>query len=430
MARFKAQSSKARTKERPEHHANGITRQMQSKSKRSSGASGADSPETLPVSYCPFSTKLLPDALDAAELNVCRRCKTDFRAKESAPGTQGFSRYQPFSFRARGALETHASLDGKFVVEPRDKWYSMTRYQHFKLNSIEFRVGMFIWVANDQTAVMEAGNVEQQLAGPAPNMAKKLSEYGWVGRILEIRAHDEDNVFVRLVWMYWPDELVPCRLVGGSAGGTADGSRIIQGRQQYHGWSEMIASNHMDIINAMTVSARATVTHWKEDDLESHSCLYWRQALDVRTSELTAVAPRCICRAPENPDAILVGCPSDTCREWLHDTCILDSVLNHTFARLGTTTAHLPSNPAEAPPPHTTETAAAAGMSRKSKGPTRPWLGYFSARLVRDEESEALPGASRHAPPLVEVTDLRGLAHGIKVWTVGVSCLFCGTKIE
>jgi hypothetical protein len=59
----------------------------------------------------------------------------------------------------------------------------------------------------------------------------------WIAYILEIRAADENSVFARVYWMYWPDELPP---------GTFNGKKSIQGRQPYHGHNELIASNHSE----------------------------------------------------------------------------------------------------------------------------------------------------------------------------------------
>jgi hypothetical protein len=53
----------------------------------------------------------------------------------------------------------------------------------------------------------------------------------WVGKVLECKAKDEQNVFVRVVWFQRPEDL-PC------------------GRQSYHGTNELIASNDTFIIDA------------------------------------------------------------------------------------------------------------------------------------------------------------------------------------
>ena len=61
-----------------------------------------------------------------------------------------------------------------------------------------------------------------------------------------------------------------------------------QSRQPYHGKTEVIASNHMEILDAMTVSDRAPVTHWEErDDDPPMSGPYWRQRFDYLTKKLS-----------------------------------------------------------------------------------------------------------------------------------------------
>lgn len=44
----------------------------------------------------------------------------------------------------------------------------------------------------------------------------------------------------------------------------------------------------MDIINVVSVTSGATVNQWyEENDEEIQNALYWRQAFDVRTYELS-----------------------------------------------------------------------------------------------------------------------------------------------
>jgi hypothetical protein len=87
-----------------------------------------------------------------------------------------------------------------------------------------------------------------------------------VGKVLEVRAGDALHVYLRVYWMYWPEDLPG-------------------GRQPHHGDSELIASNHMDIIEALTVSDKAEVVHWDEDPDKSawpmKDQLFWRQTYDL-----------------------------------------------------------------------------------------------------------------------------------------------------
>ena len=68
---------------------------------------------------------------------------------------------------------------------------------------------------------------------------------GWVAKILEVRASDPSHVFLCVYWLYRPEDLPG-------------------GCQPYHGASELIASNDMAIIDALTVEDEAQVIHWAE----------------------------------------------------------------------------------------------------------------------------------------------------------------------
>jgi len=97
----------------------------------------------------------------------------------------------------------------------------------------------------------------------------------WIGRVLEIRAEDEAHVYIRLYYFYWPEELPG-------------------GRQYFHGERELVNSNHMEIVDAMTVSGRAEVKHWLEldEDEDVGALLFWRQKFDYPTQVLTVGALR------------------------------------------------------------------------------------------------------------------------------------------
>lgn len=116
----------------------------------------------------------------------------------------------------------------------------------------------------------------------------------WVARILEIRAKDEEYVYARVIsddhfimleltllqlyWMYWPDYLPNLK----------DCAITATGRRNYHGKHEIIASNHMEILNVCTFAGLASVGLWQEtDDNEALTGLYWRQTFDYRTGQLS-----------------------------------------------------------------------------------------------------------------------------------------------
>ncbi|CCC05184.1 unnamed protein product [Sordaria macrospora k-hell] len=240
--------------------------------------------------------------------------------------------FQQSPFHPSGKFRTYPNLDVNYKVEPAKDWTDMTRYNSFVLNNVKYYAENFIYVANDLSIKKkepkpQEGNDE---AAAAP-ITRRDTE--WVARILEIRARDEHHVFARVYWMYWPDEL-PAK--------TRDRKRIVQGRQPYHGQGELVASNHMDIINVVSVTEPAIVKHWfEENDEETQDSLYWRQAYDIRSQELSTVELVCGCNTPANPDKLLVGCSSESCKKWLHEECIKDQALRATFERLGTDKPHV-----------------------------------------------------------------------------------------
>jgi hypothetical protein len=95
---------------------------------------------------------------------------------------------------------------------------------------------------------------------------KREGEEDGIARILEIRGGDAAHVYLRVCWSYQPED-------------------IPGGRQLYHGRDELLASNHMDIIDARAVQDPADVVYF-DDDPESSTTLeegqyFWRQSLDV-----------------------------------------------------------------------------------------------------------------------------------------------------
>lgn len=271
--------------------------------------------------------------------------------------------------------------------------------------------------------------------------------------------------------MYWPDELPE---------GTRDGNKIISGRQPYHGARELVASNHMDVINVVSVTDKAEVKQMNDDaDDEVHEALYWRQALDVRTHELSSLQGVCKCGKPNHPDKVLVGCIAEKCRAWMHSECIIHEGLLDVYSRLGTDKPYQPDEPAaedgaersiDAKPngkedtedtkdnvevaeedgtptpaparePNDTDSTPDTATKRKSRPrksdgaangvhrrtPSQPakingtpYEGLFEAALLLDV-----------SPPILEITDLReGVKGGKKKWQERIKCLLCGTEVS
>ncbi len=87
-----------------------------------------------------------------------------------------------------------------------------------------------------------------------------------LAKVLEIRGGDERHVFLLVFWLYRPNDLKERELKAAP----------------YHGHNELIASNHLDIINYTQVVRKIDVTDRRNGsgNLGSDE-LFWRQTLDV-----------------------------------------------------------------------------------------------------------------------------------------------------
>ncbi|KAM0364328.1 hypothetical protein ACHAPK_010715 [Fusarium culmorum] len=371
-------------------------------------------------------------------------------------------------FSPTGSFKAHDSLDVSYTVEPAKRWQDMTPYNSFVFNRIKYYRESFVYVANEST-------VNHQKPTNDDESGYKKSNGAWVARILEIRASDKHNVFARVYWMYWPEELPP---------GTICHNMRVRGRQSYHGTNELIASNHMDIINVVSVTAPAIVEQWIEpDDEEIQDPLYWRQAYDCRKPQLSSVDIICKCETPANPDKMLIRCSSSECGQRMHHECLTHDILMQVYARLGTykphqtygavsdeeeakdVTCHLPPTGAEekeaiytidvhseksrgnihvkgivpetpvvirnsTPRPTSSKSIIATPKrpakrpakndNKKKMGSFKPYAGLFEANLKMQD-----------GPTVWEIRDLRESVPGDeKTWTEKACCLICGAIID
>ncbi|KAF7552190.1 hypothetical protein G7046_g7491 [Stylonectria norvegica] len=405
---------------------------------------------------CPFTIQY-PNKPTRAEQD---RPKKKKQKRESPPDEEKKVQFQNSPFSPVGRFKTYDNMDLHYSVDPRKRWFDMTRYNSFVLNGTKYYSEGFVFVANEST-------IEQQKAQPSLGQMtpRRKSNDDWVARILEIRAADEHHVYARVYWMYWPDEL---------PADTIDGRKKVQGRQPYHGFNELIASNHMDVINVVSVTMPALVSEWVEaDDEEIHDSLYWRQAWDCRSHELSSVDLMCKCQTPANPDKTLIGCTNSECGKWMHSECLEHDVLLKVFNRLGTDKRHVlepagkgdkkedgmtrPLSPTEAKEqetqptidvrlsaaqgsdkesshqaetatpkgqmkvPESTIKSASAKKGRKKKDVEyKPYVGLFEASLKMTD-----------GPTAWEITDLRKkLPVGVMTWMEPAQCLLCGVAID
>ncbi|KAH8658920.1 hypothetical protein BGZ61DRAFT_465711 [Ilyonectria robusta] len=388
------------------------------------------------------------------------------KRKRDSQEEESMVQIQNSPFLPTGAFKTHDTMDVSYTVEPGKIWPSMTRYNSFILNGVKYYNEDFIFVANKST--IERQQVAASLGKDEPT---KQSADDWVARILEIRAADEYHVYARVYWMYWPEELPH---------GTLDGKKMVQGRQLYHGQKELIASNHMDIINVVSVTMPATVVQWIElDDDKIQDALYWRQAFDFCNSQLSSVDILCKCETPANPDRMIVGCTSTACGKWIYKECLNYDVLMRVYGQLGTGKSHqtkatiikekqsdykaaCPLNPKNGEEKETQSVIDArygeaynnslvkkveGGISRPSEAPT-------PGPITSNTDAQAKPTAKKSrkrkgadcklyeglfkatlnlsdCPTTWEIQDLReNVLGGDETWSEQVYCLFCGVTIN
>ncbi|RFN43451.1 hypothetical protein FIE12Z_12313 [Fusarium flagelliforme] len=370
---------------------------------------------------CPFKISYVPGPSRVDQ----ERHKNEKRKRDSRDDDKRIQiQISPFS--PIGSFQSHDTMDMYYEIAPGKRWQDMTRYNSFVLNGNKYYNGSFVSVANEST-------VNLQKATSDGKGGCEKSNDKWVAHILEIRASDEHHVYARVYWMYWPDELPH---------GTIYRKKRVHGRQPYHGTNELIASNHMDIINVVSVTAPAIVNQWIEsDDEEIEAALYWRQAYDCRKPQLSSVDILCECETPANPDKMLIGCSSSKCEQWMHHECLTHDILMQVYARLGTDKPHRTdgavSNEEEAENVtcHLSPTCAekketirtidvqfekSRERPKKKVERSKPYARLFEANLKMQD-----------GPTAWEIRDLReSVTGGEKTWTEKVHCLICGAVID
>jgi hypothetical protein len=171
---------------------------------------------------------------------------------------------------------------------------------------------------------------------PADDRVHELIQLSWVGRLIDFRVPckdgtpDSSDVIVLVQWLYKPEE-------------------IPGGRKPYHGTTEVIPSNWIDIIDPTTIGPQVRV-FWRNEDLEDEEetswgdkdlsrpprdyqkdddgtdlKLYWRQYYDAQARTLTPPQKHCTCRRPCNLHELMIKC--ERCNLWLHATCIAQAAV-------------------------------------------------------------------------------------------------------
>ncbi|KAF2261859.1 hypothetical protein CC78DRAFT_521136 [Lojkania enalia] len=246
-----------------------------------------------------------------------------------------------------------------YRVEPARYWDAMREYRRFSIQNQSIELGDCIYVT---------ASADEDVALDAPIR-------GWVAKVLHVRAHDPSHVFLLVAWMYRPEDLP-------------------NGRKPYHGNYELIASNDLQIIDAMTVEEKAPVVYWDEHDDENESLdprtLFWRQTIDVQRSRplLSKLRTHCIDNKPCNPDQVTVQCPH--CKVWLHGACIEEAAVRSLF------------------------------QQHNLAYPPRTSVPRFSAQFT----------ASQDQPCRLRVTDHHAKPGEMKHWNQEADCLLCDRNID
>lgn len=158
--------------------------------------------------------------------------------------------------------------------------------------------------------------------GEEPRQTRKRRynyEDCYVAEVLECRALDNEHVYVRVFWLYRPEDLPG-------------------GRRDYHADGELIPSNDMQIINAETVHGKPECfEEMDEGDFKSVSCgykdLFWRQTYNHQTGAFSKLRHICVCQEPANPDYGPLLCSNESCGQWMHPECIERDVVEAVYRR-------------------------------------------------------------------------------------------------
>ncbi|KAI9679977.1 MAG: hypothetical protein M1817_004992 [Caeruleum heppii] len=298
----------------------------------------------------------------------------------------------------RGTMTDELSVFGEdlniaYTVRPEEHWLGMKQYRNFVVGHENFSEHELVLV----------NHASADASGSLPAHLPER-EY-WTARVLEIRATDPQNVYLRVHWFYSPPEL-------------RDGAK------PYHGKDELLPSNHQEVIDAMSVAGKANVRHWKEEDDEPVlEGMYWRQTYAFHTNKLSPVRLHCHCKTAHNPDKIMIGCSNPTCKIWLHQECILRDKLSaidrrerardHDHGNTTTTNTHTtPSHDPKTPPAQQRKKkkkkrksgpVSAAVREKEQRADEDRWNGLFEATII----GVGTDGSEGMGPPKVRITDLR-----------------------
>ncbi|KIW48219.1 uncharacterized protein PV06_00830 [Exophiala oligosperma] len=210
------------------------------------------------------------------------------------------------------------NLTMNYAIRPGEQYRKLHQYRNAK-----FREPTHALYSSGQVVY-----ISQRMPVPPPPPAEATEderlqydkEHFWVGLIAEFRAGNTEQVYVRVFWFYWPEELP-------------------MGRKPYHGKNELVLSNHVDLVEAQTISSLVEISHWNENDDSNKKLLlerYWRQTYDMKKTgdnALSRLRRFCICGGYDDPNTEMYQCQKVGCGLWNHHACLIRALEETAWAK-------------------------------------------------------------------------------------------------
>ncbi|KAJ6562461.1 hypothetical protein B0H19DRAFT_1144620 [Mycena capillaripes] len=186
------------------------------------------------------------------------------------------------------------------------EWAAMAQYNTFEVQDEDGKG--YAFSVNDIARVLPHG----YKVGAAIN----THQY-WIGKILDVRANNPNDVWVRVHWFY-------------SARDAAGVDRTFD--PSHCGKYERLQSNHVDCVSSSAFDGLAPVKHYDETNLNQEPILpnefYYRYTIHISDKSISPT-PRatCDCNCLYNPsdtaeNSVMHFCPQPACRKYYHRGCI------------------------------------------------------------------------------------------------------------
>lgn len=284
-------------------------------------------------------------------------------------------------------------LKVQYEVRPRERWEALKLYKKFTVAAESIAIGDCILVGHS-----ESSNDE-------PDAEVDLADQ-WKAVVLEVRALDSEHVYLRVGWLNRPEDLD-------------------SGRKDYHGENELIPTNQMDVIDAMTVNGKIDVIHWDENDTDAQMAnenqFFWRQTYDYMDKTFSKLRQICKDNRPQNPDEMIIECPNEGCRKWLHANCVVEQAAK--------SAAEEASGKAKSNTPKKRQPRSVYTGSNRPPAAATASKGNFTAELflssppnTEPDEISVRPAATK---PEIVITDPKGEKQAQDLY-----CLCCSKPIE